>query len=236
MALITCADVSFAYENTSVISGLNFTVEKGDYICVVGENGSGKSTLIRGLVRLKAPASGSIELGEGLSSTQIGYLPQQTAAQRDFPASVWEVILSGNQGQRGWKPFYRREDKARAEDMLSSLNLSDLRNRCFRELSGGQQRRVLLARALCATQTLLLLDEPVTGLDPMVTAEFYHLLNHINQEKGITVVMVSHDIPSAVKYANHILHLGTHSQLFFGTTAEYLRSDVGRRFTGGALE
>lgn len=236
MALISCRDASFSYETIPVIAGLDFSVQRGDYLCVVGENGSGKSTLLRGLAGLKAPSSGTVELGEGLSSTQTGYLPQQTAAQRDFPASVWEVALSGNQGQRGWRPGYSRADRARTMDALRSLGLEDLKGRCFRELSGGQQRRVLLARALCATQALLLMDEPVAGLDPVVTAEFYQLVEQVNRQRGITVVMVSHDIPSAVKYASHILHLGTRRQLFFGSTGDYLQSDVGRRFTGGVWE
>ena len=233
MALITCRDVTFSYDGAPVISQLNFTVCPGDYLCIVGENGAGQSTLLRGLAGLKAPARGTLELGEGLSSAQMGYLPQQTAAQRDFPASVWEVALSGNLGRRGWRPFYSREDRLRTEDALAALGLREMRNRCFRELSGGQQRRVLLARALCATQTLLLLDEPVAGLDPVVTAEFYQLVDGINRERGIAVVMVSHDIPSAVRYASHILHLGTGCQLFFGTTADYCASDVGRSFAGG---
>ena len=231
MALITCQDASFAYEGNVAVSGLDFEVHGGDYLCVVGENGSGKSTLIKGLLRLKMPLAGSVLTGDGLKANEIGYLPQQTAAQKDFPASVYEVILSGRLAQRGIMPFYTKADKAAAEANIQRLGISDLRNRCYRELSGGQQQRVLLARALCAPQKLLLLDEPAAGLDPVVTQELYREIGRINQE-GLTVVMVSHDIQSAVKHASHILHL-RNRQVFFGTAAEYAASSIGAGFMGG---
>lgn len=233
MALITCQNASFAYEGNTAVSDLNFRVNRGDYLCVVGENGSGKSTLIRGLLRLKAPLSGSVTAGDGLRPNEIGYLPQQTAAQKDFPASAQEVVLSGRLGARGIRPFYSSGDKKMVEQNLARLGIAALRNRCYRELSGGQQQRVLLARALCATQKLLLLDEPVSGLDPVAAQEFYRLVGQLNREMGITVVMVSHDIHSAVKYARQILHL-QNRQVFFGDAADYVRSDIGRQFTGGA--
>lgn len=231
MALITCRGASFSYEGTIAVTELDFEVHSGDYLCIVGENGSGKSTLIKGLLRLKNPAQGSIVTGDGLKSTEIGYLPQQTAAQKDFPASVFEVVLSGRLGQRGLLPFYSKEDKRVARENIEKLGITQLLGRCYRELSGGQQQRVLLARALCATRKLLLLDEPVSGLDPVVTQELYKIIETLNRESGLTVIMVSHDIRSAIKYATHILHLET-KQAFFGTTAEYLGSDAGRVFIG----
>ena len=232
MPLITCQNVSFAYEGNTAVIGLDFQVGSGDYLCVVGENGSGKSTLIKGLLRLKGPQTGSILMGDGLRADEIGYLPQQTAAQKDFPASAYEVVLSGRLSARGLLPFYSHADKMMAEENIQLLGIEALRNRCYRELSGGQQQRVLLARALCATKKLLLLDEPVAGLDPLVTQELYRLIEHINRETGLTVIMVSHDIQSAVKYASHILHLKT-AQVFFGKTEDYLQSEVGTRFMGG---
>jgi zinc transport system ATP-binding protein len=231
MALIACQDVSFAYEGHTAVSGLNFEVGRGDYVCVIGENGSGKSTLIKGLLRLKTPRSGSVLMGDGLKPDQIGYLPQQTAARKDFPASAYEVVLSGRLGARGIRPFYSRADKAIAEENIRHLGLTALRNRCYRELSGGQQQRVLLARALCATKKALLLDEPAAGLDPAMTQELYRLIEKINRETGIAVLMVSHDIHSAVKYASHILHL-KNRQLFFGRTEDYLKSKAGLGFMG----
>jgi zinc transport system ATP-binding protein len=232
MALITCLDASFAYEGNVAVSGLDFEVHSGDYLCVVGENGSGKSTLIKGLLRLKAPSTGSILTGDGLKANEIGYLPQQTAAQKDFPASAYEVVLSGRLSRRGILPFYSKADKAAVEENIKRLGIGDLRNRCYRELSGGQQQRVLLARALCATQKVLLLDEPVAGLDPVVTQELYREIEQINREEGLTVVMVSHDIQSALKYASHILHL-RNKQVFFGTATEYSATEVGVGFLGG---
>ena len=232
MPLITCQNVSFAYEGNAAVSDLNFEVHSGDYLCVVGENGSGKSTLIKGLLRLKAPQTGSVLMGDGLCANEIGYLPQQTAAQKDFPASAYEVVLSGLLSEQGIRPFYSRANKALADKNIKRLGIESLRNRCYRELSGGQQQRVLLARALCATKKILLLDEPVAGLDPVVTQELYRLIEKINRDTGITVIMVSHDINSAVKYASHILHL-KNTQVFFGKTKDYVQSRVGIGFLGG---
>ncbi|MDR3348268.1 MAG: metal ABC transporter ATP-binding protein [Acidaminococcales bacterium] len=231
MALITCRDAAFSYEGVSAASGIDFTVNCGDYLCIVGENGSGKSTLIKGLLRLKQPQQGEIILGEGLKADDIGYLPQQSAVQQDFPASVYEVVISGRLGTRGLWPFYTRQDKAAALENMRRFNIEDLRGRCYRELSGGQRQRVLLARALCSARRLLLLDEPAAGLDPLVTQDLYHLVDGINKNDGIAIVMVSHDVKSAAKYASHILHLRTR-QAFFGLTGDYVKSSVGRAFLG----
>lgn len=235
MALFICRDLSLGYEGKAVIENVNFTVNAGDYLCVVGENGSGKSTLVKGLLGLRAPIAGDIAVGEGLKAGEIGYLPQQTPAQRDFPASVQEVVLSGFLNRLGRRLFYSRDERKQALAEMERLGISHLKNHSYQELSGGQQQRVLLARALCATGKLLLLDEPAAGLDPVVTAQLYELIWQINRERGITVIMVSHDIPAAVHYADHILHLG-HETTFFGTTADYVQSAFGKRFLeGGAL-
>lgn len=233
MALIACNGVSFAYEGNIAVEGLNFEVKAGDYLCVVGENGSGKSTLIKGLLGLKSPHAGSIQTGDGLKPDEIGYLPQQTAAQKDFPASAFEVVLSGRLSSRGLLPFYTKKDKEAAEENLERLGVYELRNRCYRELSGGQQQRVLLARALCSTKRLLLLDEPVAGLDPMATQDLYRLIETVNRDAELTIIMVSHDVNTAVKYASHILHLNK-NQAFFGKTEDYLFSEAGMNFVAGA--
>lgn len=234
MALITCQDLSLGYDGKEILSRLNFTVSSGDYLCIVGENGSGKSTLMRTLLGLQAPLGGKILTGDGLRRTEIGYLPQQTAVQRDFPATVWEIVLSGCQGRRGPRPFYSRRDREDAQENIQKMGLSGMERRCYRELSGGQQQRVLLARALCATQKVLLLDEPVSGLDPKVTAGMYALIQTLNRSEGITVIMISHDLSAAVRYASHILHIG--DAVFFGTKQEYLRSGIVNRFTDGGAE
>lgn len=222
MALLTVSDLSVGYDSQAVISNLNFTVNPGDYLCFVGENGAGKTTLMRTLLRLIPPLSGSITPGEGLKLNEIGYLPQQTAVQKDFPASVREIVLSGCQGRCGLRPFYSKAEKELAMKNISRMGISDLAGRNYRHLSGGQQQRVLLARALCATGKLLLLDEPVSGLDVNATAEMYRLIEELNKE-GVTVIMISHDLEAAFKYASHILHIG--SNIFFGTKEEYLSSD-----------
>ena len=232
MALIKCENVSIGYEGQTVVRDLNFQINTGDYLCIVGENGSGKSTLVKSLLGLKGVESGRIVFGDGLKQNEIGYLPQQTDVQKDFPASVYEVVLSGRLNSRGLKPFYTSSDRQQAYEKMEILGIRDLAKQCFRDLSGGQRQRVLLARALCATKKLLLLDEPVTGLDPLVTAEFYQLIRQINRDSGIAVVMVSHDIESAVEDASHILHL-QEKVLFFGTAEDYRRSRVGRTSLGG---
>jgi len=229
MSQLTCKDVSLGYEGMTVTRDINFTVNKGDYLCIVGENGSGKSTLIKALLKLKSPISGEIIYDEGLSASEIGYLPQQTIVQRDFPASVTEIVMSGFSGSNGLRPFYTKAQKERAKKNMERLDITELAKRCYRELSGGQQQRVLLARALCATESLLLLDEPVAGLDPKVTAEMYDLINQINEKYGITIIMVSHDLNAALSHATHILHLSDHP-LFFGTKDDYLESKVGKAF------
>lgn len=227
MPLITCQNLSLGYDGREIVHKLNFTVDAGDYLCIVGENGSGKSTLMRTLLGLRAPLGGSILTGGGLKQNEIGYLPQQTEVQRDFPASVREIVLSGCQA-RSKRVFYSAEDKRLARENMEKLGLSSLERRCYRELSGGQQQRVLLARALCATQKLLLLDEPATGLDPRVTAELYHIIERLNREDGVTVIMISHDVAAAIQYASHVLHIGEH--VFFGTKDEYLQSGVSGGF------
>lgn len=234
MSLIKTENLTLSYENMTVIESLSFEVCAGDYLCIVGENGSGKSTLVKALLGLKKPESGSIELGDGLKPREIGYLPQQTSAQRDFPASVFEVVISGCLNSRGLRPFYSDKERKAAEENIERLGLSELKDRSYRELSGGQQQRVLLARALCATKKLLLLDEPVTGLDPMVTTEMYELIREINKS-GVTMIMVTHDMPSALRYASHILCL-TESESFFGTADEFLESDMSDFLTGHKRE
>ncbi|MCL1952435.1 MAG: metal ABC transporter ATP-binding protein [Oscillospiraceae bacterium] len=220
MPQLGCHDLTLGYEGNTVITGLSFEVEAGDYLCIVGENGSGKSTLMKTILRLKAPMSGRIETGRGLLPNEIGYLPQQTAVQKDFPASVREVVRSGCLNRQGLRPFYNKQEKRMAEENLARLGIAGLAKRCYRELSGGQQQRVLLARALCATRKLLLLDEPTAGLDPQAAADLYALIEQLNHE-GITVIMISHDVAAAVRYASHILHLGNQGALYFGPKAGY---------------
>ena len=228
MAQLICQDLCVGYDGKAVLQDLSFAVFSGDYLCIVGENGSGKSTLMKTILGLQQPVRGRILTLDGLRKNEIGYLPQQTQVQKDFPASVREIVLSGCQGRCGSRPFYNKAEKQLAADAMAKMQIAQLAKRCYRELSGGQQQRVLLARALCATRKMLLLDEPVSGLDPKVTAEMYALIEKLNREDGITVIMISHDIAAAVKYASHILHIG--DAVFFGTKTEYLQSPQGRLF------
>ena len=229
MSLIKVEGLYLGYDGENVVENLTFSVERGDYLCIVGENGSGKSTLIKALTGLKKINRGAVAYGDGLTENQIGYLPQQTPAQKDFPASVYEVVLSGCLGRKKLFGMYTRRDKRDALDNMAVLGISELKNKCYRTLSGGQQQRVLLARALCATKSLLLLDEPVTGLDPSVAAQMYDLLYHLNRDHKITVVMVSHDINASIKHASHILHMKKDS-VFFGTKEEYLNTEFAHEF------
>ena len=235
MAYITCDKITLRYEALTVLENLSFTVSKGDYLCIVGENGSGKSTLMKCLLGLKTADGGTLTYGDGLKRNEIGYLPQQSMIQRSFPASVREVVLSGCLNGKGFHPFYTKEEKDRAAEQMRCLNITELADRSYRELSGGQQQRVLLARALCATKKLLLLDEPLTGLDPLVATELYSILQHIHDAHGITVIMVTHDVECAVRHAQSILHIGR-QEVFFGSCADYEKSAVGKRFLGDSIE
>ena len=227
MAQITCQNITLGYEGHAVAKNISFSVNQGDYLCIVGENGSGKSTLMKTILGLQQPLAGSILTGDSLKQTEIGYLPQQTEVQRDFPASVAEIVISGCQARMGLRPFYTKDEKELAKKNMERMRITEFAGRCYRELSGGQQQRVLLARALCATQKCLLLDEPVSGLDPKVTAEMYALIDELNKD-GITIIMISPDISAAVKYASHILHIS--QKVFFGTKEDYLNSPAGKLF------
>ena len=231
--LIVCRDVSLGYEGQSVLTHLNFRVRSGDYLCVVGDNGSGKSTLMRGLLGLLPPQSGTIERAPELKQGAVGYLPQQTRAQRDFPATVGEVVLSGCLNRKGVRFFYSAAQRSQALMNLGKLGILELKDRSYRDLSGGQQQRVLLARALCAASRLLILDEPVTGLDPAAAQDLYKTLNYLNRKEGMAIVMVTHDLRPALRDAGTVLHIGARGT-FLGTPAEYLASPSGRRFREAA--
>lgn len=226
--LIKCQNLSLGYDGRAIIENLNFQLCKGDYLCIIGENGSGKSTLMKTLLQLNRPISGEIITAPTLSANNIGYLPQQTVVQKDFPASVYEIVISGCLPSLEAFPFYSKKHKMLAKTNMERLGITDLSKRCFRELSGGQQQRVLLARALCAAKELILLDEPASGLDPKVTAELYDIVCELNNE-GMSVIMISHDVSAAIKYASHILHIGA-KEIFFGTKDEYTESDIGKQY------
>ena len=227
--LLVCRDVSLGYEGQSVLEHLDLTVREGDYLCIVGDNGSGKSTLLRGLLGLLSPLSGQILRSPELAQGAVGYLPQQTRAQRDFPATVWEVVLSGCLARKGMRFFYTAAQKSQALMDMGKLGILELKDQCYRDLSGGQQQRVLLARALCAASKLLILDEPITGLDPAAAQDLYKTLTYLNQQEGMAVIMVTHDLKAALRSARTVLHIGRTSY-FLGTAAEYLASPQGRRF------
>lgn len=228
MAQITCKNLSIGYENNIIVNNLNIDINKGDYLAIVGENGAGKSTLVKTLLGLLKPISGSIELGDDIKRNDVGYLPQQTVVQKDFPASIYEVVISGFLSKMGFRPFYNKKEKEIALANIKRMGLEGMEKHSYRELSGGQQQRVLLARALCATDKIIILDEPVAGLDPKVTEEMYELISSLNKE-GTTIIMISHDIQSALMYSNKILHIGKDS--YFGTKEEYMNSELGQKFT-----
>jgi len=220
-----------SYDGRAVVENISFELTQGDYLCIVGENGSGKTTLMKGMLGLLPLSGGNIEF-HGVKRTEIGYLPQQTVVQRDFPASVREVVLSGRLNHCGLLPFYTRRDRVCANDNMERLGIAAEAGKSYRDLSGGQQQRVLLARALCAADKLLMLDEPVAGLDPVMTGEMYSLLEKLNRD-GMTLVVISHDLKNAVHYGNKILHMrrGAH---FYGATDDYVKTDLYRFMSGSA--
>ena len=234
-ALIRCEHVDFGYENHDAVIDVSMEINPGDYLCILGENGSGKSTLMKGILGLLKPTAGTLVVDEELRRTGIGYLPQQTAAQRDFPATVYEVVRSGCLSHLGRRPFFSRADKALAMENMKKLGIAGLSRKCYRELSGGQQQRVLIARALCATKKLLILDEPITGLDPSAIQELYALIRKLNREDKVTILMVSHDVQNVVHQANKILHL-QQRVLFYGSVKDYVKSRAGLEFLGGDEE
>ena len=230
MSLIECKHLKVGYENRTAVDDVSFSINEGDYLCIVGENGSGKSTLMKSILGLIPIKSGEI-IFNGLKQNQIGYLPQQTIVQRDFPASVFEVVLSGCLNRLGMKPFFTAKERKIAEDNIKLLNIEKIRKKAYCDLSGGQQQRVLLARALCATEKILLLDEPFTALDTVVSKELYGVIKMLNKERGITVVMISHDVRNSVESSDMVLHMDT-KILFYGTSAEYLKSQASKRLLG----
>lgn len=234
-ALIRCEHVDFGYENHDAVIDVSMEINPGDYLCILGENGSGKSTLMKGILGLLKPTAGTLVVDEELRRTGIGYLPQQTAAQRDFPATVYDVVRSGCLSHLGRRPFFSRADKALAMENMEKLGIAGLSRKCYRELSGGQQQRVLIARALCATKKLLILDEPITGLDPSAIQELYALIRKLNREDKVTILMVSHDVQNVVHQANKILHL-QQRVLFYGSVKDYVKSRAGLEFLGGDEE
>ena len=231
MSLIKCENLSIGYNRYGIVEGLCFSVNAGDFLCIVGENGSGKSTLLKSILGLNRPISGKIEFGDGLDGKKIGYLPQQTAVQRDFPASAYEIVLSGTLNSGAWRPFYTAKQKKLALDSMERMGVAHLKDRCFRSLSGGQRQRILLARAICATERLIVLDEPVAALDVDATRDMYAAIESLNRD-GIAVIMVSHDTEEALRRATHVLHV-SHRPKFFGTASEYRETDLYRKMTGG---
>ena len=228
MAQLTCKNLSIGYDSKIILNNINFEVNSGDYICIVGENGSGKSTLMKTIIGLQPMISGKVFTGDGLKFNEIGYMPQQTAIQKDFPASVREIVLSGCHGRCGMHPFYNEVEKMILKYALQKMKIEKLSKHCYRELSGGQQQRVLLARALCSTQKMLLLDEPVSGLDSNVALEMYNLIEELNRKDNITIIMITHDIESALKYASHIMHIG--KNIFYGTKQDYINNKKIKNF------
>lgn len=231
MKILEGKNVCIRYDSTKAVDNVDFQVEEGDYVSILGENGSGKSTLIKGILGLEKLDDGEIAYLGGLKKEEIGYLPQQTIVQKDFPASVWEVVLSGCISRAKMRPFYSKKEKELAKEKIEQMGITNIINNSYKELSGGQQQRVLLARALCSTTKLLILDEPISGLDPMITNEMYEVINKINKQ-GITIIMVSHDIQYAIKHSNKIIHM-KNKLLFSGDTKEYLNSEIGKSFAGG---
>lgn len=231
MKILECENVCIDYEDNRAVDHISFSVEEGDFVCILGENGSGKSTLVKGILGLEKITEGKISYLNGMKENEIGYLPQTTMVQKNFPASIYEVVLSGCLNNKGLNPFYSKADKKKANEMMEKVGIKEIKSKSYQELSGGQQQRVLLARALCASKKMLILDEPITGLDPVITRTMYEMIKKINKQ-GMTIIMVSHDINFAIKNASKIIHI-KNKVLFKGTSQEYEKSEIGKLFLGG---
>lgn len=232
MSLISTSNLTLAYDGVEVVKNLNIQIDSGDYVCIIGENGSGKSTLAKAILGLIRPVSGKIEFADNESRSNIGYLPQQTNVQKDFPASVQEIVMSGFIGKLSVFPFYKKSQKNKADEILKTLGIYHIKKQCYNKLSGGMQQRVLLARALCAAQNILILDEPVASLDPIITSEFYDIIDKLNKQNNITVIMISHDTAAVEKYATKVIHLSDSSYIF-DTAQNYMASEYGKKYIGG---
>lgn len=225
--MIKAQNICMNYGAVVAVNNVSFEVEKGDYLVIVGQNGTGKTTLLKGLLGLLPLSSGRVEFDRD-SRKSLGYLPQHTDVESDFPASAEEIVLSGRLNRHGIFAFYNKEDKLAVKKSMERLGIYEIRKKSFKELSGGQQQRILIARALCAATGILAADEPTAGLDTLITAEFYGILDELNKE-GLTVITVSHDINLALKSGNKILHLAD-GGYFFGTKEDYLKSEYSRAF------
>ena len=234
MILLKCQDLAVGYDNQAILRDINLEITNGDYICIIGKNGSGKSTLMKTLVNLLPPVSGKFKYDKTVRAKSIGYLPQQIQVQADFPASVYEAVLSGCLNRLGYYPFFKRAEKELANRYLKMLEIDEIRNKPFSRLSGGQQQRVLLARALCSTEKILFLDEPFAGIDVLMARQLYHIINRINKELGVTIVLISHDLNSVLHDTNRIFHVQD-TLLFEGSTENYLKSEIGHRYLGDKL-
>ncbi len=234
MSLISTSNLTLAYDGAEVVKNLNIHIDNGDYVCIVGENGSGKSTLAKAIVGLITPVSGKIDFDSSISTKNIGYMPQQTNVHNDFPASVYEIVMSGFLGKLNILPFYQKKHKQKADTILKTLGIYQFKKCCYNKLSGGQKQRVLLARALCATDSVLVLDEPASSLDPIITSEFYDILNKLNKQNKITIIMISHDTSIIKKYATKVIHLSDNKYIF-DTSDNYIASEFGKNYIGGEL-
>ncbi len=216
--IIKAENLAIGYDKCPVAEHINFKINRGDYVCIIGENGAGKSTLVKTILGLIPPVGGSLEASDDIS---IGYLPQQTTLQKDFPATVKEIVMTGLlPGKKGF--FYTKKDKETAMEKLSVMGIEDLAGKNFKNLSGGQQQKVLMARALCISGDAMLLDEPVTGLDPNATDDLYEMVKKLHK-KGIAIIMVSHDRNAITRDSDHIMYIG--DTFFYGTNKEFIASE-----------
>lgn len=200
MNVLEAKDLSFAYGNTPVLDAASFTMCEGGFAALVGVNGAGKSTLLRLLLGELKPTGGHIalmgqDIGSFKSWQRIGYVPQDGLTRKaSFPASVNEVVLANLYSRIGLFRFPRREHREDVRRTLELVGMQDYGRRMLGELSGGQRQRVQLAQALVSRPALLLLDEPTAGLDAQSTADFYTLLKNLNRERGLSILIVSHDL------------------------------------------
>lgn len=220
MDLIKVEGLSFSYPSRKhTLTDINFNVEQGTFTCIVGENGSGKSTLLKCILGLNKGYSGKI-----IKEKKIGYLPQKTEIQSNFPASIEEVVMSGTISRHIKSIFYKKDDKQKANEIMAELGIYQIRKKSFAELSGGQQQRVLIARAMCATEKIIILDEPTNGLDPSIALQIYKMLDELKKKNNLTILIVSHDIDRALKFADKVIEIENGKVKFNGNTTDYIKA------------
>jgi zinc transport system ATP-binding protein len=229
-ACIELDGVNYSYNDHPVLEYISFVINEGEYLGIIGPNGGGKTTLLRIMLGLLKPSSGKVKIfGQEIHNFRdrykLGYVPQRAAHEEFyFPASVEEVVRSGRTAKIGLFKRFHREDRKAVKQAMDIAGVLELKDRLIGELSGGERQRVFIARALAGGPGVLILDEPVVGVDIASKDRFYSFLKHLNKEKKITIIFVSHDVGAIAHEVNDVLCLNRRL-ICHGSPKDYIKED-----------